>query len=70
MMPSGIQRREKFTTLPMPGTSTAMSSARLIRKILGACFSQMSMGTCTTASATTAAMTSDSRCRCRKKAGE
>ena len=67
MMPSGIQRREKFTTLPMKGTSTATKSIRLMRKMTGAYFSQIAIGICTTTKATTKAMAKDITCRCKKK---
>ena len=70
MMPSGIQRREKFTTLPMKGTSTMTSKISETRNTTGACFSQNEMGTCTATRATTKAMHSDITCRCRKKVCE
>ena len=39
MMPSGIQRRELFTTLPTKGSSTSASSISATTKTHGACFS-------------------------------
>ena len=67
MKPSGIQRREKLTTLPMKGTSTSTSRISAMTKTHGACFSHTDIGTCTATSAATKAMASASRWRCRKK---
>ena len=67
MMPSGIQRRDWLTTLPMKGSSTSTSRISVTTKIQGACFSQADIGTCTASSAATKAMASASRWRCRKK---
>ena len=66
MKPSGIQRREKFTTLPMKGSSTSTSRISATTKMAGACFSQKPVGTCTTTRATTQPMASASTWRCRK----
>ena len=70
MKPSGIQRREKFTTLPMKGTSTSTSSTSANTKTKGETFSQKDIGTCSVTSAATKPMASAKRCRCKKKACE
>ena len=67
MIPSGIQRREWFTTLPMNGSSTTTSSSSATPNSSGACFSQKATGTCTASSAATTPMASASTWRCRKK---
>jgi len=53
----------------MKGTSTITSSTSVATKIHGAHFSHSAIGICTTASAATNAITSDSACRDRKCVG-
>ena len=61
MTPRGIQRREKFTTLPMPGISTSTSSSNASRKRWPVYFSHQVSGTCSTSNAMTEAMLMASR---------
>ena len=65
MKPSEIQRREPFTTLPIPGTSTSASSTIASRKIFGAQRCQIRVGTRNTHQPTPSATPSDSACRIR-----
>ena len=64
--PRGIQRREKLTTLPMPGISTSTSSTSARMKRWPAYFSHQASGICSTSKAATVAMPMDSRWRLRK----
>jgi hypothetical protein len=70
MKPSGIQRREKLTTLPMKGSSTITSSTSATTKTSGARFSHTRHRHLGTASAATRPSPAASACRDRKWVGE
>ena len=69
MNPSGIQRREKLTTLPTKGSSTITSRKSANTNTRGEYFSHTAIGICETASATTRPMVTAIRCRIRKCVG-
>ena len=64
--PSGIQRRERFTTRPMPGISTRISSSSAATNSHGAIFSQVRMGMASVTHAATTASVIDRMWRIRK----
>ena len=65
--PRGSQRRAPYTTLPTPGTNTAISSTSETMNSQGAQRSQVRIGTWNAISAATKATHRNTACRIRKK---
>jgi hypothetical protein len=66
MAPIGNQRRDRLTTLPMPGIKTMINKIKATTSSFEACFSQKLMGICSTAIANTKASPMNMACRTAK----